>query len=1171
MAKIYLAYNNRDIELVNQYKELLAAAGHEILTMGPNPAKGIIEGVQQADAILAFWTEAAVPESDVQRELEIASKYVSSKKPLLLYFQEGVAIPEYLSSIAILIFPHLEASDNVGQINDIINKNNQTFDTANGMTPYSFTQQLHSFLTNLPKDTEIGFWKYEGHTDIAYGTPEGPWETDGFLFTCDEYGFIVRSVAESAYLAVESQNLQGQLADVGLLLPKKFENNEGYITLRETYKMTVGLGAKTMKAVREAFESVGMSDDVITRFKENEIDWNTVVFDILRWSIFREEAKKKLQNRISIQHWFLKIYGEHWKISTLKEGDEGYFNSYYNSKQPRQDYAQYAYIREGDKGVAYDYSPQGFAAVFLFTVIKPLHLNSNNEEIFKFRIDSIFTEAVPLSAFQALLSFTRELNAVSLYKLFSISAFVYLYIKHLGTPAPQSLTDDDYIPTYSADNAKELKDELGFEYDVAALASVMAYKEMQPPLAVGLFGNWGTGKSFFMNKLKEQVTALEKHPSGMFCGRVLQIEFNSWHYSDSNLWASLVTKIFDELQKHGKKYPTELNKLLANLNSTKEQLQETTDKNLHIEREIEILKEKKRIFDEQVEIEVQELSPLSFKEILNGVLKDEKVQQDINNIKAFGKEYGIDIHQQKDIEANISKLYGFGDRIIESAKLIWHFRKLRVALLLLSVLAFAALVYFVLPDLAGLNQFLTAASKAILSLLAIISAAAVALKPAMHRLSGILERLKSLKKTVNELQEDARSKFEEKKKAHEDKLEEAKAKSESLKIKIGLLEIDKQKIEKSLDDIATGKTIIRFIESRVSEARYVNSLGIISWVRKDFEQLNQHFLDQKELQTLDQKAKEFHLDRIILYIDDLDRCNESIVLRVLEAIHLLLAFPLFVVVVGVDPRWVNRALMKKYEHFLDNGNNTEGEHMHPPATSYDYLEKIFQIPFALKPINHQGKANIIRAQLGLKIQPASPQASAAATPENRPQDDTQPTPLDGQVPLSGAVPLGGTQVPIPTAAPAQKKVDIKTLQVEPYEMEFMEEISFLIGDSPRTVKRFINMYRIIRTHKTFNQRVAKTHNTEEHYAIILLLAFITGLPKLALEIFEAISQQEGEQKFTSFISSYLKQKNSNDLLNILHKKDDEPYRLQQKLEKIKMEHLQKHLQLVSRFSFREMK
>jgi len=45
------------------------------------------------------------------------------------------------------------------------------------------------------------------------------------------------------------------------------------------------------------------------------------------------------------------------------------------------------------------------------------------------------------------------------------------------------------------------------------------------------------------------------------------------------------------------------------------------------------------------------------------------------------------------------------------------------------------------------------------------------------------------------------------------------------------------------------------------------------------------------------------LQRIVLYVDDLDRCPPTKVVDVLRATHLLLALPLFVVIVAVDPRW----------------------------------------------------------------------------------------------------------------------------------------------------------------------------------------------------------------------------------------------------------------------------
>src|SRR4029450_3168764 len=72
---------------------------------------------------------------------------------------------------------------------------------------------------------------------------------------------------------------------------------------------------------------------------------------------------------------------------------------------------------------------------------------------------------------------------------------------------------------------------------------------------------------------------------------------------------------------------------------------------------------------------------------------------------------------------------------------------------------------------------------------------------------------------------------------------------------------------------------------------------------------------QAELQTIQVKQLP-RFSRIILYIDDLDRCPPDTVVKVLQAVHLLLTFPLFTVVVAVDARWVSRALRERFPNLL---------------------------------------------------------------------------------------------------------------------------------------------------------------------------------------------------------------------------------------------------------------
>ncbi len=89
------------------------------------------------------------------------------------------------------------------------------------------------------------------------------------------------------------------------------------------------------------------------------------------------------------------------------------------------------------------------------------------------------------------------------------------------------------------------------------------------------------------------------------------------------------------------------------------------------------------------------------------------------------------------------------------------------------------------------------------------------------------------------------------------------------------------------------------------------------------------------------------IDCIILYVDDLDRCPPSRVVEVLQAMHLLLALPLFVVVVGVDPRRLLRSLQTHYRALLQTQavtRSADGDRSYWASTPQNYVEKIFQIP-----------------------------------------------------------------------------------------------------------------------------------------------------------------------------------------------------------------------------------
>src|SRR6185369_2506429 len=92
--------------------------------------------------------------------------------------------------------------------------------------------------------------------------------------------------------------------------------------------------------------------------------------------------------------------------------------------------------------------------------------------------------------------------------------------------------------------------------------------------------------------------------------------------------------------------------------------------------------------------------------------------------------------------------------------------------------------------------------------------------------------------------------------------------------------------EAEIQRINAGGLVYDFLTERRASNAYLAHVGLISTIRPDFERLGTLLADLKAQGTRP-------IDRIVLYIDDLDRCEPEKVVEVLQAVHLLLAFDIF--------------------------------------------------------------------------------------------------------------------------------------------------------------------------------------------------------------------------------------------------------------------------------------
>jgi hypothetical protein len=111
---------------------------------------------------------------------------------------------------------------------------------------------------------------------------------------------------------------------------------------------------------------------------------------------------------------------------------------------------------------------------------------------------------------------------------------------------------------------------------------------------------------------------------------------------------------------------------------------------------------------------------------------------------------------------------------------------------------------------------------------------------------------------------------------------------------------DVKDIEDKLNRLDPQRRLVRLLDEISAAERYRDYRGLVGAIHHDLRRLSNDLAAATD--------SEPQLQRIVLYIDDLDRCSPKRVLDVLQAVNLLLTTDLFMVVVAVDPRWLIESL-----------------------------------------------------------------------------------------------------------------------------------------------------------------------------------------------------------------------------------------------------------------------
>lgn len=723
-------------------------------------------------------------------------------------------------------------------------------------------------------------------------------------------------------------------------------------------------------------------------------------------------------------------------------------------------------------------------------------------------------------------------------------------------PTPNPEAPIDGIAKFAPDSV-DGTDWIDIKREVTVLARYLAARELEPPIAVGVFGDWGSGKSFFMRKLRDRIdsiatTSRRLDKDGRACpyyGGIAQVEFNAWHYGEGNLWASLVAHLFEQLK------PPDPASDWAN---RKETLLSAVDKAgggvLAAEKQVATAEQKtreaQRALDAAVAAHAVAESRLKVATVLDPareVLDDPKVRAEIDAATRALRDAGL--AEAMDLGSGLASAKSLTSRAWAALSDLWSAirepgRRARGWRHAAFVVLLPVALFWFLNLLPGwISEW-----KALGLPLGLFGSIGALVGSVTRRIKGPIETLERIRTKADELQKSEPAEVATLREARADALREENAQRAVL----GSARSELTKAEEALKAIAPERRLREFIDGRVESDDYRKALGTLALVRRDFKTLADLLAQRRN--GAEAAGNEFGIDRIVLYIDDLDRCSPEKVVEVLQAVHLLLAFEVFVVVVGVDARWVSRALHKQYGWLKESDDAVaRGVGKERSATTLDYLEKIFQIPLWLRPFGKDEQVALVKgltapveiaptppsAPLPAPVPPPSDRIAAAGSPDQAPAPARTPdraTASGANADSSRA--LEGTAAPTPAPPPEPPAVRedappppppppdpeffVSLVELSDDERRQLEALAPIYAKSPRAVKRYINSYRLLRAmlpEPETSSLFSAGDGVSLGVAITELLAILVGHATLGLDVLDAVLRSSMNGNATSMVDA----------------------------------------------------
>ena len=632
------------------------------------------------------------------------------------------------------------------------------------------------------------------------------------------------------------------------------------------------------------------------------------------------------------------------------------------------------------------------------------------------------------------------------------------------------------VPAYASDQIDPGQDFVGIAAEADALAYLIASVDLKPPLAVGLFGAWGSGKSFLMRAVQsridmfhELVKDTDQRVSPVW-KQIKQIKFNAWEYVQGDLWAGLLERIFRELgtvPRMESLVGSYRAPLLLEIAAENNHAETATKRVAELKKEEPAKKaalqgalEAARRVRMDTDTEAQRRRTESLKKALAKVWGEQRV-------RLLGSDLAELLDAATQAKAEIQRESSLFGPYLRRPR---HIAVLTIGAFLIPGVALLLLKVANIPPLVS----------ALAGLATVVPVATTAIRAATNWSRECYTELEKQEQEVQESVDEANQQVA----VAQRELDEIQKNIEKLEGEAEVARMRKQELEAQVAELTPERVFSQFAEER--STYYRRRLGLLSIVRQDLSEVEREIQNNNaDLLQPDSPHQSSKPNRIVLYIDDLDRCPPRKVVEVLEAVHLLLAFELFVVVVAVDSRWLSSALTEQLSA-LHEGGASSGQ-----ATPQDYLEKIFQLPFWIQPLTTPARQQLVRGLL----------AGSVRSSDSGESDDSDKTGLSlGHKEAESIEAMLGRQG-------SALRLEANQLSLSPEDLRFIESLAPLLGATPRRVKRFVNTCQFL---LAIRPPLQSEGVCSERRIVCFLAAVNEGLPSLGNELFAAINSGASE-------------------------------------------------------------